>query len=227
MSDSDFDPEEASSGMEQGSEEAADDLAELDAFPRQEAKAASIFAAVAVVPAAASAVPVAQRSWPIVTALANRKVVSRKLADGSFAGRPGRAFLASRSGGARYHVGIDLFANEGDEVVALEDGRIVAYYPFYNSAAGEMTWALLVEHSQFVANYGEVKAGAGGQYGWAIGDQVAGGQTLARVSSTNMIHFETYATGTTRSHRWMVGTQPPAELRNPTALLVETAAGTP
>lgn len=66
-------------------------------------------------------------------------------------GVSGRAIGASRSNGDRTHVGIDLFANHGDVVVAVADGTIVSFKHFYRG-----TYALLIDHGSYVVNYGEV-----------------------------------------------------------------------
>jgi murein DD-endopeptidase MepM/ murein hydrolase activator NlpD len=109
--------------------------------------------------------------------------------------------------------------------MACEDGEIVAFYPFYSSSSGEMTYALLVEHAGFVINYGEVKENAPQAYGWHVGDFVTRGQPIARVSSTKMTHFETYRIGTRRNQRWNPGHPRPAALLNPTAYLLELVSG--
>jgi hypothetical protein len=86
--------------------------------------------------------------------------------NGAKLGMPARSFLALRNNGARYHVGVDLFANEGDEVVACEDGQIGAFYRFYQvQGTGQWSCALLIEHSRFVINYGEVSENSLALYG--------------------------------------------------------------
>jgi murein DD-endopeptidase MepM/ murein hydrolase activator NlpD len=166
---------------------------------------------------------VAQRFWPVITRNAAALTVSCETDRNRSLGAPGRKFLANRSGGGRNHVGIDLYANAGDEVIACEDGRIVNFYAFYPRANGEMTYALLVAHNGFVANYGEVTEDSPRAYGWRIGDQVRAGQHIAKVSGTSMLHFESYRTGTRANVRWMVGAQRPAAVLNPTQYLLDTA----
>jgi hypothetical protein len=60
-----------------------------------------------------------------------------------------------------------------------------------------MSYALFVAHEDFVVNYGEVKGDAQLEFGWRVGNPVSEGQEIARVSSTEMIHFETYIPGAT------------------------------
>lgn len=177
------------------------------------------------VPFAFSTTPPDKRSWPVNSNNPSRLVVSYETIGGQFRGSQSRRFLASRNDGARYHVAVDLYANENDEVVSCENGQIVAFYAFYPSSAGEMTYALLVEHANFVINYGEVKKSAPQMYGWQVGDLVTPGQPIARVSSTKMTHFETYQLGTRRNYRWNPGQPRPAPLLNPTAYLLELVSG--
>ncbi len=173
------------------------------------------------VPFAQSATPPDDRFWPVITNHPSRLVVSYETVGGQTIGSPGRRFLASRNGGARFHVAIDLFAHEGDTVVACEAGKIVSFYAFYPSSSGEMTYALLVEHGSFVVNYGEVKKNSPQTYGWKVGDAVAAGQPIATVSSTAMTHFETYKKGTVHNQKWLVGNPRPPALLNPTSYLLE------
>ncbi|WP_179874177.1 M23 family metallopeptidase [Rhizobium sp. L43] len=162
--------------------------------------------------------------WPTITAAANALVVSQRTTGGQIIGREGRRFLADRSNGKRYHVGVDLFCSDGEEVVACANGKVVAFFKFYKTSTGEQSYALLIDHGDLVINYGEVKADSPTRYGWSIGDNVTAGQKIARVSSTNMIHFEAYRAGTTANSRWMQNEpNPPASLRDPTQFLVKLA----
>jgi spore germination cell wall hydrolase CwlJ-like protein len=138
---------------------------------------------------------------------------------------PGRRFFADRRGGARHHVGLDVFCREGDVTVACANGKIVNYYAFYRDSHGVMSFALFIAHDGVVINYGEVKGNAPNEFGWKIGDTVTAGQKIARVSGTNMIHFETYEPGTTANARWLSGQSKPARLQNPTMVLLNLAAG--
>lgn len=163
--------------------------------------------------------------WPVKTSTSRRFEVNYRAVDDTNVGaNPGRQFLARRSGGSRRHVGIDLFAEHRDKVVACEDGRIVSYYTFYTTSAGEDSYALIVQHEDFVINYGEVKGDAQREFNWRVGDRVRKGQEIARVSTTGMLHFETYTLGTAHSHRWMVGDARPPGLLNPTRYLLRLAA---
>lgn len=171
------------------------------------------------VPFAKSSAPT--RYWPVITKHPQALLVSANLTNGSSQGRPGRQFFADRLGGRRHHIGLDIFCYEGDEVVAIEDGKVVNFYAFYKTSAGEMSYALLVAHDGYVANYGEVKENSLRAYGLSVGSTVRAGQKIGRVSSTVMIHFETWEPGTKKSSRWMSDSARPRGLLNPTQLLLD------
>lgn len=166
--------------------------------------------------------------WPVVTRSARWQAVSLQRDDGGFEGAELRRFNAPRPAAhadnpTRRHVGVDLFAEAGDAVIAVEDGRILAFYPFLRAATGEMSYALLVAHNGYVANYGEVRETSLSARGLAIGDQVRGGQEIAEISDTRQLHFETYLPGTTHSQSWAHGAPRPARVLNPTRLLIDLA----
>lgn len=158
------------------------------------------------------------RHWPLVTRHPQAMEVNTLLVSGSVGTRPGRRFLADRAGG-RYHVGIDLFCSENDPVVAIEDGKIVAFYPFY-----EGTNALLVAHDGYVVNYGEVAPNSLARLGLAVGSNVVSGQQIGTVGRLKMLHFESYAPGVKANQRWFKGTARPKALRNSSQLLLDLAA---
>jgi spore germination cell wall hydrolase CwlJ-like protein len=170
--------------------------------------------------------PLDQMFWPVVTDDPQAMVVSYLNETGQIVGLSGRRFFADRRNGERHHVGMDIFCREGDVVVACAPGKIVAFYSFYRRpTTGEDTFALFVAHDGVVINYGEVRKNASEEFGWRIGGQVAAGQKIARVSGTNMIHFETYVPGVVQNSRWLRGEQRPPKLLNPTVLLLTLASG--
>ena len=136
-------------------------------------------------------------------------------------------FLANRTGKRgnkvvpRWHVGVDLFANVGDVVVACEKGTIVAFAFFYNARSGQRTYQLLIDHPGVVVNYGEVTGDSLDKHGLGINMPVKAGQPIGFVSDTSMLHFETYVKGNTRSRRWFKDERkPPPQLLNPTKYLL-------
>ncbi|WP_376093944.1 M23 family metallopeptidase [Roseomonas sp. CCTCC AB2023176] len=108
----------------------------------------------------------------------------------SYHERP-RKFGAPRSHGKRKHAGCDLYAPVGTGVYAVADGKVLAAYPFYLG-----TWAVEVDHGDFVVRYGEVqkKLGPGVTPGARI---LAGAEigTIGRLEglTVSMVHFEMYA----------------------------------
>lgn len=158
--------------------------------------------------------------WPVVTRHPRALEVNTRLVGGGASGaNASRRFLADRSGGARYHCAIDLYCSEGDAVVAVEDGRIVNFYHFY-----ENTYALLVQHDGYVVNYGEVSPNSLSSLGLRIGDRVGAGQRIGTVGRLNMLHFETYSSGTTKNYSWPKANPRPSRLRNASQLLLDLAA---
>ncbi len=100
------------------------------------------------------------------------------------------AFGSPRDGSRRKHAGTDLYAPEGTEILAMDNGRVViGPYPFY---AG--TYALEIQHPWGVVRYGEI-AGTIGDL--KTGDFVSVGQPIARVGKVastkdSMLHLELY-----------------------------------
>lgn len=172
------------------------------------------------------------RYWPVVTARPDALVVPAVLQDGHAQGDLMRTFDSRRPSDpskpqTRRHVGVDLTAAEGDTVVAMEAGKIVAFYKFLVRApedGGEETWAILIAHKDVVALYGEVRANSLAAHHLKVGDTVAAGQPIGTISGTAQLHTETYAPGVTQNIKWPVGSPPPAEMRNPTQLLLDLAA---
>ena len=99
---------------------------------------------------------------------------------------------------------MDIFCVEGDVVLAIADGTIVNFYPFY-----EGTNALLVAHDGVVVNYGEVAPSAQEKFGWNLKQKKAlsikAGQPFAEVGRLNTIYFETYKPAARQNERWMKG----------------------
>ncbi|MCI0389315.1 MAG: hypothetical protein MOB07_11210 [Acidobacteria bacterium] len=165
--------------------------------------------------------------WPVRTRRKDGRRVSYKASDGTIIGSSGRMFLANRTGKRdnkdvpRWHVGVDLFANVADVVVACEKGTIVGFGFFYKAKSGQRTYQLLIEHSGAVVNYGEVTGNSLDKHGLRIGMSVKAGQPIGFVSDTSMLHLETYVKGTTHSHRWFKDARKaPPQLLNPTKYLL-------
>ena len=137
-----------------------------------------------------------------------------------------RDFLAPRDDGKRYHVAVDLFANYGDVVVAIEDGTIIDWDYFYHGV-----WRLLVrcKSNGLVINYGEVDKSSLDHFKLKKGRDVKAGQPIALIGKmsggSSMLHLETYRPNTTETHRYHLG-DPESALAlffNPTQYLLNLA----
>lgn len=171
-------------------------------------------------PVAFAALVASTTYWPVVTRHPRALEVNTLLvAPGTSGANSSRRFLADRSNGARHHCAIDLYCSEGDAVVAVEDGKIVNFYHFY-----ENTYALLLQHDGYVVNYGEVASNSLSSLGLSVGDRVRAGQRIGTIGRLNMLHFETYASGTTKNYPWLTANPRPSRLRNPSQLLLDLAA---
>lgn len=126
------------------------------------------------------------------------------------------------------HTGVDLYAEPGERVVAVEAGVVVAVEDFTGSRAGSPWWhdtrALLVEGVSGVVLYGEIDPDV------EVGDAVGRGSALGRVRTVlrhdkglpmTMLHLERYAPGTRASVWWRHGEPRPDALLDPTTCLVE------
>ena len=115
-------------------------------------------------------------------------------------GAGGRNFLTGRSDG-RCHVGIDVFGDYNDLVVAIENGTLKNWYHFYHGVN-----CLIVQcDSGLVINYGEVDPGGLAEFKLKMESRVVAGQPIGRVGrmtgGSSMLHFETYPSGTTNNQR--------------------------
>lgn len=124
-------------------------------------------------------------------------------------------FGAPRNNG-RLHAGIDIYpaVGAGAPVYAMKSGTVILAEPFYTRYTGEVTYGLMVDHGDFVVNYGEVQ-----QPSLRAGDTVQCGQLIGYISGTRQLHLEMYTPGTTNWHPWY-GAQP-ADLIDPTGLMLD------
>jgi murein DD-endopeptidase MepM/ murein hydrolase activator NlpD len=105
--------------------------------------------------------------------------------------RSPRAFASNRNNGRRAHAGCDLYFGKGTWIHAIGDGTVIrGPYPFYCE-----TFALEVDHGDFLARYGEIQAKTTVKQG----DKVRAGEQIARVGHlvgiqvpSDMLHFELY-----------------------------------
>jgi len=131
-------------------------------------------------------------------------------------------FGAPRDGNARRHAGIDLYPvkGAGTPIRAIQDGKVIRIAPFYERRNGEMTYALLIDHKEYVANYAELKKPT-----LVTGDVVKKKQTIGFLSGTKQLHFELYTPGTGSWMPWY-GEVPP-NLIDPTEMMTRAFKGRP
>lgn len=159
--------------------------------------------------------------WPIYkTSNTQWATVSYVTTENKVIGNPARAFGAIRENGARYHVGIDLYCDDGDICVAAENGTVVGIQGFLN-----ITKALLLQtDSGIVLLYGEIKNGSWDDFNIKVGTNVKKGQQICKIGKNQtgsaMLHFETYTKGTTKNSSWPAGTDAPQTVLNPTKYLL-------
>lgn len=155
--------------------------------------------------------------WPVVTKHSRKFTVSYQQQDNKLVGNGARRFLAKRGDGEKFHVGIDIYGNHKDPILAMEDGTIVNYYHFYHGA-----YCLIVQHdSGIVINYGEVEQGSYTKLGLKKGSRVKKGQQIANVGKMNvssMLHFEAYSPPQDKNQRYYG--DDPKQILNPTAYLL-------
>ena len=102
-----------------------------------------------------------------------------------------RAFGSNRNNGRRAHAGCDLYFEKGTWIYAIADGTVTrGPYPFYCE-----TFALEVDHGEFLARYGEIQKTTTVKEG----DRVHAGQQIAKVGHligiqvpSDMLHLELY-----------------------------------
>jgi murein DD-endopeptidase MepM/ murein hydrolase activator NlpD len=105
--------------------------------------------------------------------------------------RSPRAFASNRNNGVRAHAGCDFYFEKGTWIYAIGDGTVIrGPYPFYCQ-----TFALEIDHGDFLARYGEIQAITAVKEG----DRVQAGQQIARVGHlvgiqvpSDMLHLELY-----------------------------------
>lgn len=135
-----------------------------------------------------------------------------------------------------YHTGVDLYTNDGENVYAVESGRIVHIDYFTGPKVGhdwwEETWGVMVEGPSGVINYGEITPSNDPTF--VVGGRVTRGQFIGKVKrvlfpdkyrpdipghSTSMLHLELYTHGTEDFADWHKPQKNP-DLLDPTPYLI-------
>lgn len=156
--------------------------------------------------------------WPTVTNHNRKFAISYRTVSGSIVENGARRFMTDRGSG-KYHVGVDLYANPDDPLLAMEDGVILNHYHFYHGS-----YALFLQcKSGLIINYGEVKKDSWKEFGLSKGSRVKKGQPIARVGlmsgGSHMLHFETYVPPTDRNVKYY-GEDDYGPILNPTYYLL-------
>jgi len=123
------------------------------------------------------------------------------------------------------HTGIDLYAEAGTKVCAMEAGTVVAVVDFTGIAAESPWWldtkAVMVEGASGVILYGEIETILN------VGDYVFEGDTIGHIlrvlkkdkgKPLAMLHLELYTHGTTVPVWWKHEDKQPENLLDPTDL---------
>ncbi|MCL2110439.1 peptidoglycan DD-metalloendopeptidase family protein [Microgenomates group bacterium] len=160
-------------------------------------------------------------------------------------GSYGGAFKSSRSSGARYHAGVDIFTagrnyDVDANVYAIADGEIVEIvWNFINCTTnntvhqtGGYAAGILVKHTingvTRIVNYGEVDRGAIYNHidsnavpnTFKVGDKVRMGDVIGTARRCGMLHFELWDPASFRQWGlWYSGQSAPAGLLDPTQFL--------
>lgn len=139
-----------------------------------------------------------------------------------------------------HHTGVDLYCDDGEVVMAVENGTVVKKDIFTGPKVGhdwwEETWGVMVEGASGVVNYGEITP----CLTIKVGEHIERGQHIGRVKrvlfadktrldipghSTSMLHLELYKHGTRDFADWHDVSKNP-DLLDPTPYLME-ASGAP
>lgn len=129
------------------------------------------------------------------------------------------------------HEGVDLYCNDGDEVYSMFEGKIISIIKFTGEHAGSKwwnnTWSVLVEHKDFVINYGEIIPNESLCEGMEINEGFCLGKVTTVLKEDkgrprNMLHLEMYESGTTKHlNSWDLNMEKPQNLLDPTPLLLK------
>lgn len=153
--------------------------------------------------------------WPLVSSSRN------------FPDEPGR-FGAIRQ--HDIHTGVDLYADIGTKVVAVERGVVVSIEQFTGPSAGSPWWldtqAVLIEGPSGVVCYGEIAPAPDVCVGMLVSPRAFLGRVVPVLRKDKgrpraMLHLELYRHGTRASLVWELNTPQPEELLDPTLALEE------
>lgn len=124
------------------------------------------------------------------------------------------------------HTGVDLYAEPGTKVYAMEPGSVVTVEAFTGMMADSPWWldtkAVMVKGESGIILYGEIDPMV------SVGDHVFEGDLIGTVlrvlkkdkgKPVSMLHLELYTPDTTTSVWWKLGESKSDNLLDPTTLL--------
>lgn len=129
-----------------------------------------------------------------------------------------------------HHPGIDLYCENKQEVVAIEDGIVVHFEHFTGANASPPspwwhdTFSVMIEGESGVIGYCELLIADD----LDIGTKVKAGEIIGNITpvlkkdkgnGTTMLHLEHYEAGTREHVTWVLDTPKPTHLLNPRNLL--------
>ena len=129
------------------------------------------------------------------------------------------------------HSGVDLYANVGTPVYAVEEGVIVAIDPFTGKDADcdwwNDTWAVYVEGKSGIVCYGEILPNKLLKIGDKVNYCAAIGYVLRVLKTdkgrpTSMLHLELHKKGFIHGTHWIKGKEKSEELLDPTQYLIKS-----
>lgn len=124
------------------------------------------------------------------------------------------------------HEGIDLYAENGDEVYSIEEGIVTNIIAFTGEIAASPWWnntySVMIKHKDFSINYGEIIP----LDSLKVGDKVRTGELIGHVKTVlkinkgrpmSMLHLEMYEKETLEPIKeWGLNKDKPKELLDPT-----------
>jgi len=128
------------------------------------------------------------------------------------------------------HKGIDLYANAGDAVYAVENGVVCLIRPFTGASIGTPWWneteALNIAGPSGVVVYGEIKISNQLQMGSEVkrGDFLGTVQTVLQKDKgrpMSMLHLALHRHGIQSNGEWCLGAPQPKGLLNPTSYVLQ------
>ena len=129
-----------------------------------------------------------------------------------------------------YHSGIDLYCESGQEIIAIEDGKVVKIDNFTGSNAippspwWNNTFSILIEGLSGVLGYCEILPHKHIYVGLKVMEAESLGIIIPvlkrnKGNGTSMLHLEHYSHNTIEHVEWLIGKEKPINLINPREII--------